>query len=66
MLIKVSLLKHFYQHNSVASLQEEVKNSDGNSLKMIDSLSDEKAGVLKTNERIDLYDALKIIKSKRT
>lgn len=36
--------------NSVASLQEEVKNSDGNSLKMIDSLSDEKAGVLKTNE----------------
>ena len=30
--------------NSVASLQEEVKNSDGNSLKMIDSLSDEKAG----------------------
>ena len=50
--------------NSVASLQEEVKNSDGNSLKMIDSLSDEKAGVLKTNERIDLYDALKSLSQK--
>lgn len=50
--------------NSVSSLQEEVKNDDGNNLKMIDSLSDDKAGVLKTNDKIDLYDALNLLDQK--
>ena len=50
--------------NSVASLQEEVKNDDGNNLKMIDSLSDDKTVVSRTNEKIDLYDALKLLDQK--
>lgn len=45
--------------NSVSSLQEEIKSNDGNSLTVIDSLSDEKKAGLKPNEQIDLYDALK-------
>lgn len=50
--------------NSVTSLQEETKNSDGNSLRVIDSLSDEKSDVLKDSVRIDLYDALKKLSTK--
>lgn len=50
--------------NSVASLQEEVKNDDGNNLKMIDSLSDDKTVISRTNEKIDLYDALKLLDQK--
>ena len=34
---------------------EEVKNDDGNNLKMIDSITDDKTVVSRTNETIDLY-----------
>ncbi|MFQ6794047.1 SigB/SigF/SigG family RNA polymerase sigma factor [Thomasclavelia sp.] len=44
--------------NSVSSLQEEVKNDDGNNLKMIDSLKDDKMDAVITNQKIDLYDAI--------
>lgn len=50
--------------NSISSLQEEVKNDDGNNLKMIDSLSDDKTVVSRTNEKIDLYDALRMLDQK--
>lgn len=50
--------------NVVSSLQEEIKNDDGNNLKMIDSLSDDKTVVSKTNEKIDLYDALRLLNQK--
>ena len=50
--------------NSVSSLQEEVKNDDGNNLKMIDSITDDKTVVSRTNETIDLYDALKSLNQK--
>ena len=50
--------------NSVSSLQEEVKNDDGNNLKMIDSITDDKTVVSRTNETIDLYDALKSFKQR--
>ena len=45
--------------NSVSSLQEE-----GNNLKMIDSITDDKTVVSRTNETIDLYDALKSLNQK--
>lgn len=44
--------------NTISSLQEEVKNDDGNNLKMIDSLKDEKTDVSRTKQNIDLYDAI--------
>lgn len=50
--------------NTVSSLQEEIKNDDGNNLKMIDSLSDDKTVVSRTNEKIDLYDALDLLNQK--
>lgn len=50
--------------NSVSSLQEEVKNDDGNNLKMIDSISDDKTAGPKANETIDLYDAINLLNPK--
>ncbi|HIX80982.1 MAG TPA: sigma-70 family RNA polymerase sigma factor, partial [Candidatus Erysipelatoclostridium merdavium] len=44
--------------NTISSLQEEVKNDDGNNLKVIDSLKDEKTDVSRTKQNIDLYDAI--------
>ena len=40
--------------NTISSLQEEVKNDDGNNLKVIDSLKDEKTDVSRTKQNIDL------------
>lgn len=59
-----AIIEALLSTNSVSSLQEEVKNDDGNNLKMIDSLSDDKAVVSRTNEKIDLYDALKLLDQK--
>lgn len=44
--------------NVVSSLQEEVKNDDGNSLSMVDVISDEKNNPELLGEKIDLYDAI--------
>lgn len=44
--------------NTISSLQEEVKNDDGNNLKVIDSLKDEKTDVSRIKQNIDLYDAI--------
>lgn len=44
--------------NTISSLQEEVKNDDGNNLKVIDSLKDEKTDISRTKQNIDLYDAI--------
>ena len=59
-----AIIEALLSTNSVSSLQEEVKNDDGNNLKMIDSLSDDKTVVSRTNEKIDLYDALKLLDQK--
>lgn len=49
---------------SIASLQEEIQNDDGNSLKMIDALTNDRAIETRTNEHIDLYDALNSLTKK--
>lgn len=59
-----TIIEALLSTNSITSLQEEVKNDDGNSLKMIDSISKDKMVVSRTNETIDLYDALKSLNQK--
>lgn len=59
-----AIIEALLSTNSVTSLQEEVKNDDGNNLKMIDSITDDKTVVSRTNETIDLYDALKSLNQK--
>ena len=53
-----------YAYLSLQELKSKLNENINSIYVMIDSLSDEKAGVLKTNERIDLYDALKSLSQK--
>lgn len=55
---KGAIIEAMQSTNSISSLQEEVKNDDGNALTMIDQIPNTKENVKDINVSIDLQDAL--------
>lgn len=55
---KSAIVEALQSTNSISSLQEEVKNDDGNALTMLDQIPNTKENVKDMNLNIDLQDAL--------
>lgn len=61
---KGAIIEALQSTNSISSLQEEVKNDDGNALTMLDQIPNTKENVKDMNLNIDLQDALNHLSEK--
>ncbi|MFV0394224.1 MAG: sigma-70 family RNA polymerase sigma factor [Coprobacillaceae bacterium] len=59
-----SILEAMQSTNSISSLQEEIKNEDGNALTMMDQIVDNKKNREDIHMSLDLKDAIKVLSEK--